>query len=86
MNRKQQRTLNLIFSVPTPASTKFSDIEKLLIALGAVKIEGSGSRAAFVMPNLLKWEARRPHSQKETKKYQVESVRVFLERLGLKNE
>ncbi len=86
MNRKHQKTLKAIFATPTSASTKFADIEKLLVALGAKKFECSGSRVAFVMPNGEKWEHHRPHPQKEAKKYQVESVREFLERLGYTNE
>ena len=78
--------MRAIFSVPTRASINFSDIEKLLIALGAEKVEGSGSRVAFVMANGEKWEHHRPHPNKEARKYQVESVREFLERLGYKDE
>ena len=86
MNRKHQKILAAIFTKPTLASINFSDIEKLLVSLGAERFEGSGSRIAFVMPNNLKWEAHRPHPNKEAKKYQVESVREFLERLDISNE
>jgi len=86
MNRKHQKTLQAIFAVPTAASIKFSDIEKLLLALGAAKIEGSGSRVALIMPGGEKWEHHRPHPNKEARKYQVESVREFLKRLGNTNE
>jgi predicted HicB family RNase H-like nuclease len=78
MNRKQQRIFDAIFATLTKANIKFSDIEKLLVALGAEKFEGSGSRVAFVMPNGAKWEHHCPHPNKEAKKYQVESVREFL--------
>lgn len=86
MNRKHQKILKAIFSVPTSASISFADIEKLLIGLGAEKFEGSGSRVAFVMPGGEKWEHHRPHPNKEARKYQVESVREFLKRLGYTNE
>lgn len=78
--------MQAIFSVPTPASINFADIEKLLIALGAQKFEGRGSRVAFVMPRGEKWEHHRPHPGKEARKYQVESVREFLKRLGYEDE
>ena len=78
--------MRVVFSVPTAASINFSDIEKLLIALGAEKIEGSGSRVAFVMPGGEKREHHRPYPQKEARKYQVESVREFLKRLGYTDE
>lgn len=86
LNRKHHKTLEAIFAKPTRATIKFADIEKLLVSLGAVKFEGSGSRVAFVMPNDLKWEAHRPHPQKEAKKYQVEAVREFLESVDVSDE
>lgn len=86
MNRKRQKTLDAIFSVPTRANILFADIEKLLVSVGAERFEGAGARVAFVMPAGAKWEHHRPHPGKEAKKYQVESVREFLERQGIKNE
>jgi hypothetical protein len=44
MNRKQRKILDSVFATPTSASVKFSDIEKLLVSLGAEKTEGDGSR------------------------------------------
>ena len=79
VNRKQQKILDLIFTTPTSASIKFSDIEKLLISLGAEKIEGRGSRVAFVMPNGTKWEHHRPHltcSRKITPSGRRESTKM----------
>jgi len=86
LNRKQTKLIESVFAVPTRANIKFSDVEKLLISLGATKNEGSGSRVGFVMPNGLKWEAHRPHSQKEAKKYQIESLRDFLSKLEISDE
>ncbi len=78
--------MQAIFSVPTLASINFADIEKLLVALGAEKFEGRGSRVAFVMSGGEKWEHHRPHPGKEARRYQVESVREFLKRLGYNDE
>lgn len=86
MNQKHQKTLRTIFTVPTVASVKFSEIEKLLAALGAAIIEGRNSRVALIMPNNFKWEAHRPFLGKEAKKYQVESVRKFLDVLNVKSD
>ncbi len=86
LNRKQTKLIELVFSVPTRANIKFADIEKLLLSIGAEKIEGRGSRVGFVMGNGLKWEAHKPHPQKEAKKYQVESLRAFLIKLEIGNE
>jgi len=85
MNRKHQKTLRAIFSVPTLASINFADIEKLLVALDAEVIEGSGSRLAFVLNNQ-KLFVHRPHPAKEAKKYQVELFREFLQSAGVTNE
>jgi hypothetical protein len=86
VNRKQEKTLHAIFAVPTAASIKFADIENLLVALGAQRVEGRGSRVAYVMAGGEKWEHHRPHPGKEARKYQVESAREFLKRLGYTDE
>lgn len=85
VNRKQKKILAAIFTKPTLASINFSDIEKLLVSLGAERIEGSGSRVSFEL-NDQQVFAHRPHPAKEAKKYQVEDFREFLERLGYSNE
>ncbi len=85
MNRKQQNILASIFATPTSASIKFSDIERLLISLGAEKIEGRGSRLSFELNNQEIF-VHRPHPAKEAKKYQVEAFREFLELAGINNE
>jgi HicA toxin of bacterial toxin-antitoxin, len=85
MNRKHQKTLKAIFSVPTSASINFADIEKLLGALGAEKEEGKGSRLAFTKGKY-KLFVHRPHPAKEAKKYQVEAFRDFLKLIGVKDE
>ena len=86
MGRRHKKTLDAVFKVPTVASLKFSDLEKLLLSLGAEVIEGRGSRVSFLFPDNHKWEAHRPHPGNEAKKYQVESLRRFLESRGIGNE
>lgn len=85
MNKKQQKTLTSLFTLPTVASLNFADIEKLLIALGAEVIEGSGSRVAFEIKTQ-KLFVHRPHPGKEARKYQIELFREFLISVGVKNE
>ena len=85
MNRKQQRIFDAIFTTPTRANIKFSDIEKLLVSLGAVKVEGDGSRVSFEL-NGRQTFAHRPHPNKEAKKYQVEAFREFLRLAGITDE
>jgi len=83
MNSKQRKTLEAIFSKPTLATIVFSDIERLLIACGATLTEREGSRIKFGA-DTHEWHAHRPHPGKEAKKYQIEGVREFLERIGVK--
>jgi hypothetical protein len=84
MNSRHQKTLQTIFAEPTNGSLKFSAIEALMVSgLKAKLVEGEGSRVKFVLSDDA-WHAHRPHPGKEAKKYQVESVREFLERNGVK--
>ncbi len=86
VSRRHNKTLEAIFREPTAASIKFSDVEKLLVSLGGRLIEGRGSRVSFLFSDNHKWEAHRPHPGKEVKKYQVESLRRFLQSRGLGDE
>jgi hypothetical protein len=51
--------------------------------LGAVLIEGSGSRLSFILNNE-KADFHRPHPGKEAKRYQVKNAMEFLIRAGVK--
>ncbi|WP_293660292.1 type II toxin-antitoxin system HicA family toxin [Rhodoferax sp. OV413] len=83
MNSKQRKTLEAIFLRPTLSTIVFSDIERLLLACGALLTEREGSRIKF-STDTQEWHAHRPHPGKEAKKYQVEGVREFLERIGVR--
>ncbi len=50
MNAKQQKTLDAIFIDPVKANIKWSDVESLLMSLGAEKkkVQGHGSVSAFM--------------------------------------
>lgn len=82
MKAKHAKTLRAIFAKPTMATLRFADIESLLIGLGAELHEGEGSRVKFSWRGDA-WHAHRPHPGKEAKKYQIESVREFMERNGV---
>jgi len=83
MNNKNRATLEAVFSQPTKASLKWSDIESLLVSVGAAVKEGEGSRVRITKGrNVL--TAHRPHPGKEAKRYQVIDARIFLEALGVK--
>ena len=83
MNSRQRKTLAAIFSKPTPASIRFSEIETLVKALGGTVTEREGSRVKIELKGM-QWRCHRPHPGKEAKKYQVEEARELLERTGVK--
>src|SRR5262245_43829283 len=47
MNAKQRRTLEAVFTEPARANIAWSDIETLIVAAGARRIEVRGSRVRF---------------------------------------
>jgi len=80
---KHQKTLRAIFADPVRSNINWADIEALLMALGAERDEGSGSRIRFVL-NGIRATFHRPHPQKETDRGAVKSVRRFLEEGGVR--
>lgn len=82
VNKKHKRTLDLIFKNPPPSNISWSDIEALLITLGAELTEGSGSRIRIKLNNV-RAVFHRPHPQKETDKGSVKSMKRFLENAGV---
>ena len=82
MNSKHRRTLEAIFARPVPADLRWSEIEALLIALGAERSEGRGSRVRFLL-NEAEAVFHRPHPKPETNKGAVASVREFLTTAGI---
>ena len=83
MNRKNRKTLDLIFGTPVPAGLKWQRIEDLLFALGAQAIEGRGSRVRFELNGVVA-TFHRPHPHKEAKPYQVRDARKFFEQAGVR--
>ena len=73
----------MLFRNPVQAGILWSDIEGLLIALGAKLSEGTGSRIRVKL-NGMKAVFHRPHPQKATDKGSVVSVRRFLENAGVR--
>ena len=83
MNNKHRKTLEAVFAKPTRANIDFHDMEKLLIAVGGILIEGDGSRIRFAFGEKIV-SFHRPHPEKEAKRYQIETVREVLEGMGVK--
>ncbi len=82
MNKKHRQILKDIFENPVRSNILWSDVEKLLIALGADLSEGRGSRIRIAL-NGVRAVFHRPHPQKETDKGAVKSVRRFLSEAGV---
>lgn len=82
MNARQSRTLELIYSLPVPASLEWLRIESLLISLGAQVVEGHGSRVRFELNGIIA-TFHRPHPTKEAMPYQVRDARALLEQAGV---
>ena len=83
MNSKHKKTLKAIFHDPVMSGIVWDEIEVLLLAVGAERFEGNGSRVRFLL-NGVRAIFHRPHPQKETDKGAVKSVRRFLEEGGIK--
>ena len=83
MTSKHKRTLSAIYADPVRANIHWADIEALLMALGAAREEGSGSRVRFAL-NGIRATFHRPHPEKETDRGAVKSVWRFLLEGGIK--
>jgi hypothetical protein len=83
VNKKHQKTLKTIFENPVSNTLEWKKIEALFIALGAIVVEGRGSRVRFELNGEV-GTFHRPHPQKEAKPYQVRDARRFLEQAGIK--
>ncbi|MBU0566875.1 type II toxin-antitoxin system HicA family toxin [bacterium] len=82
MKRKHQKTLEAIFARPVSANIRWSDIETLLISLGAKVEERKGSRVVVIFPNHTPAVFHRPHPSSMTDKGAVGTIRNWLISLG----
>jgi hypothetical protein len=82
LNSKHRQTLAAVFYTPLRSNIKWSDVESLLQALGAVMEEGNGSRVRFLLNNVVA-VFHRPHPQKEIDKGAIKSLRKFLINSGV---
>ena len=85
MGGKHKRILDKIFEKPIRSDILWSDIEKLLITLGAEISEGSSSRIKIELNDSFA-VFHRPHPRKETDKGAVKSMRKFLINSGVKKD
>ncbi|WP_333500010.1 type II toxin-antitoxin system HicA family toxin [Kluyvera sp. CHPC 1.2972] len=82
LNARHQKTLQMIFSLPTPATLEWRKIESLIVALGAKVSEWNGSRVRFEI-NQIVASFHRPHPDKKAKVYQVRDAMAFLIAVGV---
>ncbi len=82
MKSKHRKILHAIFENPVHSNILWSDIESLLVALGAELNEGRGSRVRIYL-NGVRAVFHRPHPEKETNKGAVISMRRFLLEAGV---
>ena len=85
MGKRQRKTLKAIFENPVRSNVAWSDIEKMLQALGAELSEGRGSRVRSALHGV-RAVFHRPHPQKETDKGALMSMRRFLTEAGVTPE
>lgn len=83
MKAKHQKTLQLIFSRPTPAGVKWRDAVSLFEALGAEISEAEGSRVLIVLFGQVRI-LHRPHPSPDIDKGAVASIRKWLDENGVK--
>jgi len=79
---KHRATLQAVFARPVRADIAWTDIEALLLALGAELSEGRGSRLRVALCGV-RAVFHRPHPQKETDRGAVVSVRRLLSEAGV---
>lgn len=82
LSRRHRGTLAAIFATPVRSNVLWSDIEKLILALGGDLSEGRGSRTRIAL-NGVRAVFHRPHPQKETDKGALMSMRRFLYEAGI---
>jgi hypothetical protein len=85
LNSKQRKTLAAVFEIPVRADIAWSDIVRLLEALGATVTQGRGSRIRIYL-NGVRAVFHEPHPEKVTDKGAVKSVREFLENAEIETE
>ena len=85
LSSKHRRTLRALFEDPVRSNVKWTDIEKLLRALGAELTEGSGSRVRIYLSGV-RAVFHRPHPEPDTDKGALKSMRRFLSQAGVEPE
>lgn len=85
LSGRHRKTLGAIFEDPVRSNVVWTDIEKLLVALGAEVSEGRGSRVRVYLKGV-RAVFHRPHPRKETDRGALRSVRRLLVEAGVEPE
>ncbi|TDJ03816.1 MAG: type II toxin-antitoxin system HicA family toxin [Deltaproteobacteria bacterium] len=85
LNKKYSRIVRKIFARPERADIKWNEVESLILNLGGIIKEGSGSRKRFCLNNT-RSTFHEPHPGKELDKGAVKSLRKYLINSGVFNE
>ncbi len=80
-----KKTLQAIFKDPLSSNILWSDIEAMLLKLGAELSEGRGSRVRIALKGV-RAVFHRPHPQKEIDKGALKSMRRFLQEAGVSHD
>lgn len=83
MKKRNQKTLEQLYSHPLSANIPWSDIEALFTELGAEISQREGSRVAIIWQEEVR-VFHRPHPSPHTDKGALTSVRKWLESKGVK--
>ena len=82
LSKRHRETYLAIFANPVRSNVVWTDIERLVVALGGEMEEGRGSRIRFVLRGV-RAVFHRPHPRKETDKGALVSVRRLLLEAGV---
>jgi hypothetical protein len=82
VNNGRKKTLSKLLTKPALNNIKFDEVDKLLVALGCERKEGSGSRVGFFM-NDKDLTLHKPHPNNELLEYAVKHVQRFLNEIGV---
>ncbi|VAW45425.1 hypothetical protein MNBD_GAMMA02-165 [hydrothermal vent metagenome] len=85
MNSKQKKTLENIYSDPVKKNIKWTDVEKLIIAMDGMIKQGNGSRIRILL-NDISLNIHTPHPGNELKPYQVRAIRNLIDESGNNDE
>ena len=83
MHKRHRTTLLALYARPVSGSIRWSDIEALLVALGAELSEREGSRVGIYLFGEVR-VFHRPHPSPDTDKGAVASMKKWLESHGVR--